>query len=54
MLSIFRRLVRDEKGFTAIEYALFVSLITVAAISSMRTVGRAISNVFYTAMGAMN
>jgi pilus assembly protein Flp/PilA len=45
MLSIFRALMNNERGATAIEYTLIVSLIAVAAIVSMRTVGGKISNV---------
>jgi pilus assembly protein Flp/PilA len=43
MLSIFRRLMKSEKGATAIEYALIASLIAVAAIAAMTQVGGAIS-----------
>jgi pilus assembly protein Flp/PilA len=45
MLSIFRRLIRNTSGATAVEYTLIASLIAVAAIASMRTVGGKISNV---------
>ena len=45
MLSIFRRLAMDERGATAIEYTLIASLIAVAAIASMRSVGGKVSNV---------
>ena len=44
MLSIFRRLMKNEKGATAIEYTLIASLIAVAAITAMTTVGKKISN----------
>ena len=39
MLSIFRRLMKDNDGATAIEYTLIAALISVAAITAMRTVG---------------
>jgi pilus assembly protein Flp/PilA len=45
MLSIFRRLMKSEKGATAIEYALIASLIAVAAITAMTTVGTKIGTV---------
>ena len=45
MLSIFRRLMKNDKGATAIEYTLIASLIAVAAITAMTTVGGKISNV---------
>ena len=34
MLSIFRRLMKNEQGATAIEYTLIASLIAVAAIAA--------------------
>jgi pilus assembly protein Flp/PilA len=45
MLSLFRRLARDVGGATAVEYTLIVSLIAVAAIASMRSVGGKVSNI---------
>ncbi len=38
MLSIFR-LIRDERGATAIEYGLIAALIAVAAIAGMTAIG---------------
>jgi pilus assembly protein Flp/PilA len=45
MLSLFRRLVKNDQGATVIEFTLIVSLIAVAAIASMRSVGSKVSNV---------
>jgi pilus assembly protein Flp/PilA len=45
MLSIFRRLMQNERGATAIEYTLIASLIAVAAIAAMATVGGKVTNV---------
>jgi pilus assembly protein Flp/PilA len=45
MLSILRHLTTNDRGATAIEYTLIASLIAVAAIASMTTVGGKISNV---------
>ncbi len=45
MLSIFRRLMKNEGGATAIEYTLIASLIAVAAIVAMRAVGTNVSGV---------
>jgi pilus assembly protein Flp/PilA len=45
MLSIFRRLMKSEKGATAIEYTLIASLIAVAAIAAMTTVGTKVNGV---------
>ena len=49
MLSIFRRLAKNEKGATAIEY----TLIAVAAIASMRTVGGKVTNVLTNVSNSM-
>ena len=43
MLSFFRRLMKNNNGATAVEYTLIVSLIAVAAIASMRSVGSKVS-----------
>ena len=53
MLSIFRRLMKNEKGATAIEYVLIASLISVAAITAMGTVGGKVSNVLSNVANAM-
>jgi len=39
MLSFFRRLLTDDKAATAIEYTLIASLIAVAAVTAISTVG---------------
>jgi pilus assembly protein Flp/PilA len=43
MLSIFRKLIKDESGATAIEYGLIAALISVAAITAFTTVGTKLS-----------
>ena len=45
MLSIFRQFMKNDQGSTAIEYTLIASLMAVAAIASMRTVGSKVTNV---------
>ena len=45
MLSIFRSLMKSEHGATAIEYTLIASLIAVAAIAAMTTVGTKVNAV---------
>ena len=40
------RLIEDDRGVTAIEYALIAALIAVAAISSFTLVGTDLSNTF--------
>jgi pilus assembly protein Flp/PilA len=53
MLSIFRQLMKNEQGATAIEYVLIASLISVAAIVAMGKVGGKVSNVLSNVAGAM-
>jgi len=53
MLSIFRTLMKNERGATAIEYVLIASLISVAAITAMGTVGGKVSNVLSNVANAM-
>jgi pilus assembly protein Flp/PilA len=54
MLSIFRRLMKNERGATAIEYVLIASLISVAAIIAMQTVGNKVSLVLSNVANSMN
>jgi pilus assembly protein Flp/PilA len=54
MLSIFRRLMKNDQAATAIEYTLIASLIAVAAIASMRSVGGKVTNVLGNVANAMN
>ena len=54
MLSIFRKLMKNDDGATAIEYTLIAALISVAAIVSMRAVGGKVSNVLSNVAGAMS
>ena len=42
----FFKLVRDDKGATAIEYGLIAALIAVAAIGAMSSVGTKLSSTF--------
>jgi len=54
MLSIFRRLTKNEKGATAIEYTLIASLIAVAAIAAMGAVGTKVNAVLSNVASTMN
>ena len=45
LLNFFRRLIRDERGNNALEYTLVASLIAIAAITAMKTVGAKVSNI---------
>ena len=45
MLSMFRRLARDDRGVTVIEYTLIACLISIAAIIAMTSVGTKVNGV---------
>ena len=53
MLSIFRRLMKNQQGATAIEYTLIAALISVAAIVAMGNVGSKVSGVMTNVASAM-
>lgn len=45
-MKTFRKMLKNEKGATAIEYGLIAALIAVAAIGAMSTLGETLSNTF--------
>jgi pilus assembly protein Flp/PilA len=45
-MNFFRKLIKNSKGATAIEYGLIAALIAVAAISAMSQLGGKISSTF--------
>ena len=45
-MNFIRKLVRDKKGATAIEYGLIAALIAVAAIAAMQGLGTSLSTTF--------
>ncbi|MFO1259834.1 MAG: Flp family type IVb pilin [Sphingomonadaceae bacterium] len=45
-MAFFRKMLKDSKGATAIEYGLIAALIAVAAITAMGTVGNKLTNTF--------
>ena len=53
MLSILRKLMKDDNGATAIEYTLIAALISVAAITRMSSIGGKVSNVLGNVANAM-
>lgn len=53
MLSIFRHLMKNEQGVTAIEYTLIAALISVVAIVAMGSVGTKINGVLSNVASAM-
>jgi pilus assembly protein Flp/PilA len=46
MLSLISRLLRDQEGVTAIEYALVASLISIVAVTLMRTIGTSFNTTY--------
>jgi len=48
------RFLRDDKGATAIEYTLIASLIAVAAIAAMGSVGTKVNGVLSNVASTMN
>jgi pilus assembly protein Flp/PilA len=48
-----RKLIKDQKGATAIEYGLIAALIAVAAITAMQGLGNQLSTTFTTASTKM-
>jgi pilus assembly protein Flp/PilA len=46
MLKFIRKIVRNEKGATAIEYGLIAALIAVAAVAAMGTLGNQVGATF--------
>ena len=45
-MKFFRKMLKDQKGATAIEYGLIAALIAVAAIAAMGSVGSSVTNTF--------
>lgn len=45
-MTFFRKIIKNSKGATAIEYGLIAALIAVAAISAMSQLGGKISTTF--------
>lgn len=52
-MSFFRKLRKNEKGATAIEYGLIAALIAVAAVGAMSALGNSVSGTFNNASNAM-
>ena len=49
-----RKLIRDKKGATAIEYGLIAALIAVVIITGVTAVGTSLSTTFNTLSGKLN
>ena len=48
-----RKIIRNKKGATAIEYGLIAALVAVAAIVAMKGLGSAVSGTFNNAAGQL-
>jgi pilus assembly protein Flp/PilA len=48
-----RDLIRDESGATAIEYALIASMIAIAIVGALSTIGPQLSSVFVKVTNAL-
>ena len=53
-MQFIRKIFKDKKGATAIEYGLIAALIAVAAITAMQGLGTSIRTTFNNAASAMN
>jgi pilus assembly protein Flp/PilA len=53
-MQYLRKLIRNSKGATAIEYGLIAALIAVAAITAMQGLGSSLQTTFNNVSGAMN
>ena len=52
-MQFIRKMIKDTKGATAIEYGLIAALIAVAAIAAMGSLGDQLGNTFNEVSGAM-
>jgi pilus assembly protein Flp/PilA len=53
-MKIFRKMLKNDKGATAIEYGLIAALIAVAAVSAMGALGNTLSTTFNNVSTKMN
>ena len=53
-MTVIRKLIKNNKAATAIEYGLIAALVAVAAITAMRGLGTSIRSTFNNASSAMN
>jgi len=52
-MQFIRKMLKDSKGATAIEYGLIAALIAVAAITAMGSLGNNLKNTFTNVSGNM-
>jgi pilus assembly protein Flp/PilA len=53
MRHLFRRFINDQSGVTAIEYGLIASLIAVATIAAVSTLGTNLTTAFTQVAGSL-
>ncbi|MFW2829729.1 Flp family type IVb pilin [Sphingomonas sp. ID0503] len=53
-MKIFRKIMKNDKGATAIEYGLIAALIAVAAIAGMQGIGGSVSGTFSNVSDQLN
>ncbi|OYW47384.1 MAG: pilus assembly protein [Novosphingobium sp. 12-63-9] len=53
-MNLFKNILANEDGATAIEYGLIAALIAVAAITAMGALGNSLSNTFNLVSGDMD
>jgi len=46
MHALFKKLIQDEAGVTAIEYGLIAALVAIAAIAAMTSLGSSLTSTF--------
>ena len=46
MRALFKKLIQDEAGVTAIEYGLIAALVAIAAIAAMTSLGSSLTSTF--------
>jgi len=46
MHALFKKLIQDEAGVTAIEYGLIAALVAIAAIAAMTSLGTSLTSTF--------
>lgn len=54
MSKFIKKLIKNEKGATAIEYGLIAALIAVAAIGAMTSIGTRLSSTFSNVSNQLN
>jgi pilus assembly protein Flp/PilA len=54
VVAIIRKIIRNKKGATAIEYGLIAALIAVAAIAAMKNIGSSLGTTFNNTSTCMN